>query len=95
MDAGGSAQLAVRDDLVIPWSGARSLSDVVVMSYRGVTIEPLPFRISPNADRVDDAATTVVRSPVAGTHGREDHPPLRTAVEAALARGAWRRAARR
>lgn len=66
MDAGGSAQLAVRDDLVIPWSGARSLSDVVLMSYRGVTIEPLPFRISPNADRVDDAPTTVVRSPVGG-----------------------------
>jgi hypothetical protein len=66
MDAGGSAQLAVRDDLVIPWSWARSLSDVVVMSYRGVTIEPLPFRISPNRDRVDDAPTTVVRSPVAG-----------------------------
>ncbi len=67
MDAGGSAQLAVRDDLVIPWSGARSLSDVVLMSYRGVTIEPLPFRISPNADRVDDAPTTVIRSPVGGT----------------------------
>jgi hypothetical protein len=67
MDAGGSAQLAVRDELVIPWSGARSLSDVMVMSYRGVTIEPLPFRISPNADRVDDAPTTVIRSPVAGT----------------------------
>ena len=67
MDGGGSAQLAVRDDLVIPWSGARSLSDVVVMSYRGVTIEPLPFRISPNADRVDDAPTTVIRSPVGGT----------------------------
>ncbi|MGE0028423.1 MAG: phosphodiester glycosidase family protein, partial [Thermoleophilia bacterium] len=66
MDAGGSAQLAVRDDMVIPWSGARSLSDVVLMSYRGVTIEPLPFRISPNADRVDDAPTTIVRSPVAG-----------------------------
>ena len=67
MDGGGSAQLAVRDDLVIPWSGARSLSDVVVMSYRGVTIEPLPFRISPNADRVNDAPTTVIRSPVGGT----------------------------
>lgn len=67
MDAGGSAQLAVRDDLAIPWPGARSLSDVVLMSYRGVTIEPLPFRISPNADRVDDAPTTIVRSPVAGT----------------------------
>ncbi|HTI35826.1 MAG TPA: phosphodiester glycosidase family protein [Miltoncostaea sp.] len=67
MDSGGSAQLAVRDALVIPWSSVRSLSDVVVMSYRGVTIEPLPFRISPNADRVDDAPTTTVRSPVAGT----------------------------
>jgi hypothetical protein len=66
MDAGGSAQLAVRDDLVIPWSGPRSLSDVVLMSYRGVTIEPLPFRLSPNADRVDDAAATVVRAPAAG-----------------------------
>ena len=66
MDAGGSAQLAVRDDLVIPWSGPRSLSDVVVMSYRGATVEPLPFRLSPNADRVDDAATTVIRSPLAG-----------------------------
>ncbi len=67
MDAGGSAQLAVRDELVIPWSGPRSLANAVVMSYRGVTIEPLPFRVSPNADRVDDAPTTVVRSPVAGT----------------------------
>lgn len=67
MDSGGSAQLAVRDDLVIPWPSVRSLSDVMVMSYRGVTIEPLPFRISPNADRVDDAPTTIVRSPVAGT----------------------------
>lgn len=66
MDAGGSAQLAVRDELVIPWSGPRSLSDVVLMSYLGITVEPLPFRLSPNADRVDDAATTVIRAPAAG-----------------------------
>lgn len=66
MDAGGSAQLAVRDRLVIPWSGPRSLSDVILLSYRGVTIEPLPFRLSPNADRVDDAATVVARAPLPG-----------------------------
>lgn len=66
MDAGGSAQLAVRDRLVIPWSGPRSLSDVVLLSYRGITVEPLPFRLSPNADRVDDATTLVARAPVPG-----------------------------
>lgn len=66
MDAGGSAQLAVRSQLVIPWSGPRSLSDVILLSYRGVTLEPLPFRLSPNADRVDDATTVVARAPLAG-----------------------------
>jgi hypothetical protein len=66
MDAGGSAQLAVRDRLVIPLAFPRSLSDVVVLSYRGVTLEPLPFRISANADRVDDSATVVARAPLPG-----------------------------
>ena len=67
MDAGGSAQLAVRDRLVIPIDGPRSLSDVIVLSYQGVTVEPLPFRLSPNADRVDDATTMVVRATSPGT----------------------------
>lgn len=62
MDGGGSAQLAVRDELVIPWSGPRSLSNVLLMNYDGVTLEPPPFRLSANADRVDDAATLVVRA---------------------------------
>ena len=66
MDAGGSAQLAVRDRLVIPWSGPRSLSDVILLSYRGVTLEPPPFRLSANADRVDDSATLVARAPLPG-----------------------------
>ncbi len=66
MDAGGSAQLAVRDQLMIPLSYVRSLSDVVVLSYRGVTLEPLPFRLSANVDRVDDAAGLVVRAPIPG-----------------------------
>lgn len=62
MDAGGSAQMAVLDDLVIPWSGPRNLSNAVVMSYDGVTVEPPPARLSANADRVDDATTLVVRA---------------------------------
>ena len=66
MDAGGSAQLAVGTDLVIPWSAPRSLSDVVLLSYGGVTLTPLPFRLSANGDHVDDSATEVVRSPAAG-----------------------------
>jgi Phosphodiester glycosidase len=66
MDAGGSAQLAVWNDLVIPWSAPRSLSDVVLLSYDGVTLQPLPFRLSANGDHVDDSATEVVRSPVPG-----------------------------
>ena len=65
MDAGGSAQLAVGTDLVIPWSAPRSLSDVVLLSYSGVTLTPLPFRLSANGDHVDDSATEVVRSPAA------------------------------
>ncbi len=67
MDAGGSAQLAVGTDLVIPWSTPRSLSDVLLLSYSGVTLTPLPFRLSANADHVDDRATAVVRSPLPGT----------------------------
>jgi hypothetical protein len=66
LDAGGSAQLAIGTDLVIPWSPPRSLSDVLLLSYDGVTLTPLPFRLSANADHVDDSATEVVRSPAPG-----------------------------
>jgi hypothetical protein len=66
MDAGGSAQLAIGTDLVIPWSSPRSLSDVLLLSYGGVTLQPLPFRLSANGDHVDDSATEVVRSPLPG-----------------------------
>ena len=65
-DAGGSAQLAVRDQLVIPWSAPRALADVVVMSYNGVTVQPLPYRVSANNDRVDDTATVIFRAPTPG-----------------------------
>ena len=95
MDAGGSAQLAVRDDLVIPWSGPRSLSDVVLMSYRGVTVEPLPFRLSPNTDRVDDAATTIIRAPAAGRRHGHRRAPQRPSRPSGSGWGASDRAARR
>lgn len=65
-DAGGSAQLAIRNQLVIPWATPRALADVVVMSYNGITVEPLPFRVSPNGDGVDDTAPVVFRSPASG-----------------------------
>ena len=65
-DAGGSAQLAVRNQLMIPWAQPRALADVVVMSYQGITVESLPFRLSPNGDGVDDTATAIFRSPLSG-----------------------------
>ena len=65
-DAGGSAQLAVRNQLMIPWAQPRALADVVVMSYQGITVQPLPFRVSPNGDGVDDTARVVFRSPLSG-----------------------------
>ncbi len=92
MDAGGSAQLAVRDELVTPWRGPRSLSDAIVMSYDGITVEPPPFRISANADRVDDATTLVVRATRPGTArvtvARRSGRPTRRLWNARLGPGA-------
>jgi hypothetical protein len=66
MDAGGSAQMALNTGPVVPWPSPRALSDVVLLSYGGVTMTPLPFRLSANGDHVDDAATEVVRAPTPG-----------------------------
>lgn len=92
MDAGGSAQMAVRDELVIPWSGPRSLSNAVVMSYDGVTVEPPPARLSANADRVDDATTLVVRATRPGvtrvTVARRSGRPTKRLWEGRLGPGA-------
>ncbi len=65
MDAGGSAQLAVFDRL-LPWNASRSLTDALAVSYAGVQLLPLPARLTPNADRIDDSVTTVARAPLAG-----------------------------
>ncbi len=62
MDGGGSAAMALRDDLVIPWSSERSITDAVVVTYGGVQLtQPAPF-LSPNGDGVDDRSGTTVRS---------------------------------
>jgi Phosphodiester glycosidase len=66
MDAGGSAQMALNTGPVVPWPSPRSLSDVVLLSYDGVTLTPLPFRLSANGDHVDDSGAAVVRAPTPG-----------------------------
>jgi Phosphodiester glycosidase len=92
LDAGGSAQLAVGAQLVIPWTSPRSLSDVLLLSYDGVTLNPLPVRLSANADHVDDSATAVVRSPTAGvatvTIARRTGRPTRRLWQGRLGPGA-------
>ena len=66
MDAGGSAQLVVGDRHVVRWPAPRALASAVGLSHAGVRLDPLPARISPNADRVDDAASAVVRAAAPG-----------------------------
>lgn len=67
MDAGGSAQMALGTRHLVSWGAApRSLSDVILLTYAGLHLAELPDRITPNADRVADTATAVVRTPVAG-----------------------------
>jgi hypothetical protein len=66
MDAGGSALMTLGDQLVIPWSSERAITDALLVTYRGVQLTPIPVRLSPNADGVDDGATATVRSPLPG-----------------------------
>ncbi len=66
MDAGGSSQLSILDRLLPSRSVARSLADALFVTYTGVVLVPLPSRISPNADGVDDTAQATVRTAVAG-----------------------------
>lgn len=66
MDGGGSAQLAVGDELAIPWDDPRRIASALLVAYDGVQLDPLPARLSPNGDRVDDTATAIVRANAAG-----------------------------
>jgi hypothetical protein len=67
MDSGGSAQMALGARPLVASAGTpRSLATVLTVDYRGLQLDELPDRVSPNADRVDDSVLATVRSPVAG-----------------------------
>ena len=62
------------------------------MSYNGVTVEPLPYRVSANNDRVDDTASVVFRAPDAGRDQGEHRPDAPAAPPATCGRAARARA---
>jgi Phosphodiester glycosidase len=66
MDAGGSAQMIAGGQQTVFWASPRSITTAVALSYQGVRIGPLPFRITPNADGIDDATTVAVTTPTPG-----------------------------
>jgi hypothetical protein len=67
MDSGGSAQMALGARPVVTWGpNPRRVANALAVTYRGLLVDELPPRISPNADRVDDDATVTVRTPEAG-----------------------------
>ena len=62
MDGGGSASMALRDSLLVPWASERAITDAVVVTYAGVQLtQPAPV-LSPNGDGVDDQTRTTVRA---------------------------------
>ncbi len=57
MDAGGSAQMNLGTRPVMDWGASpRSLSTVVALDSRGLSLDEIPRRVTPNADRVDDTS---------------------------------------
>lgn len=83
MDAGGSAQAAIGRRHLVDWGSApRRLANALLLTYRGLMLDEVPRRLSPNRDGVDDAASTAVRSPLAGpvavTLERRSGVPRRT-----------------
>jgi hypothetical protein len=67
MDGGGSAAMALRDSLLVPWASERAITDAVVVTYAGVQLtEPTPL-LSPNGDGVADRTGTTVRAAEDGT----------------------------
>ena len=67
MDGGGSAAMALRDNLVIPWASERAITNAVVVTYAGVQLTEPALLVTPNGDGVDDATRTTVRSSKTGT----------------------------
>ncbi|MDH3226490.1 MAG: phosphodiester glycosidase family protein [Thermoleophilia bacterium] len=67
MDAGGSATLALGDQLAAAGSSERSITDALVLSYSGVHFPRLDTgRMTPNSDGVNDVIRTSVRVPTRG-----------------------------
>ncbi len=66
MDAGGSAQMVVGGAPVVAWSSPRRVTTAVAVDVGGVRIAPLPERLSPNRDRVDDTADADIVVPRPG-----------------------------
>ena len=67
MDGGGSAAMALRDSLLVPWASERAITDAVVVTYAGVQLtQPTPL-LSPNGDGVGDQTRTTVRAAEVGT----------------------------
>jgi hypothetical protein len=67
MDAGGSAALALGDQLAAPAPSERSITDALVLSYSGVHFPRLATgRMTPNSDGVNDVIRTSVRVPTRG-----------------------------
>lgn len=66
MDGGGSAAMALRDNLLIPWASERAITNAVVVTYAGVQLTEPALLLTPNGDGVDDATRTTVRSSKTG-----------------------------
>jgi hypothetical protein len=88
MDGGGSAAMALRDRLLVPWASERPITNAVVVTYGGVQLtEPPPF-LSPNGDGVADRGRTTARVAKAGnvriTLSRRNGRTIRTLYSGAL-----------
>jgi Phosphodiester glycosidase len=88
MDGGGSAAMALRDNLVIPWASERSITDAVVVTYTGVQLTEPTLLLTPNGDGVDDSTRTTVRAARLGkvkvTLARANGRTLKTLYRGAL-----------
>lgn len=88
MDGGGSAMMAIRDQLVTPWSSERAIANAVVVEYDGVQLTPPLDFISPNGDGVEDSTSTVARAAFNGnvrvTLARPNGAAIKTLYAGAL-----------
>jgi len=68
LDAGGSSMMAIGPNQVVPNTGSRAISDMLVAYYAGAQLSiPPDNRITPNGDGVSEDLTLGAQSPVAGT----------------------------